>query len=145
MSILFSRQCEYALQAIFFLALKPRGEMTSIRELTDKLEIPYHFVAKILQDLTKKKLLISHKGPSGGFSLAKAAKDITIFQIVDAIDGDSFMKDCIFGFPDCGSDNPCAAHENWGKIRNDIQKLLVSKNIYEMASSMQKPQYNGVH
>jgi len=60
MSIIFSRQCEYALQAVLYLALKPQDELTSIRELTKKLEIPYHFVAKILQDLTKKGLLISH-------------------------------------------------------------------------------------
>lgn len=144
MSILFSRQCEYALQAIFYLALKPHGEMTAIREMTDKLEIPYHFVAKILQDLTRKKLLLSHKGPSGGFSLAKPAKNITIFQIVEAIDGDGFMKNCIFGFPDCGSDNTCAAHEQWGKIREDIYKMLSSKSIHEMVDSMHKPQYNGV-
>ncbi|MDI6767125.1 MAG: Rrf2 family transcriptional regulator [Bacteroidota bacterium] len=144
MSILFSRQCEYALQAIFYLALKPHGELTSIRDITDKLEIPYHFVAKILQDLTRKKLLRSHKGPSGGFSLGKSAKDITIFQIVEAIDGDGFLKNCLFGFPKCDSDNPCSVHEQWEKIREDINKMLTSKSIYEMTNSMKKLQYNGI-
>jgi len=51
MSVLFSRQCEYALQAAMYLALKPEGVMTSIRELTRRINIPYHFLAKILQSL----------------------------------------------------------------------------------------------
>lgn len=67
MSLIFSRQCEYALQAVLYLALRPEGEMTSIKEMTDKLGIPYHFLAKILQDLSKKGLLSSLKGPTGGF------------------------------------------------------------------------------
>lgn len=56
MSIFFSKQCEYALQSVLYLALKPPGEMTSIRDLAANLGIPYHFVAKILQDLTYKGL-----------------------------------------------------------------------------------------
>ncbi len=87
MSLIFSRQCEYALQAVLYLALKPSGEMTSIKELTRALGIPYHFLGKILQDLTRKGLLASHKGPTGGFALDMPAKDITLFHVVDAVDG----------------------------------------------------------
>lgn len=141
MSIFFSRQCEYALQAVLYLALKPRDEMTSIRELTTKLKMPYHFLAKILQNLTHKGFLNSYKGPKGGFSLKKSANDITIYNIIGAIDGDSFKHNCILGFPDCGGDIPCSVHEQWEKIREDINKMLISKNITEMASEMKKPQY----
>jgi len=141
MSIIFSRQCEYGLQAVLYLALKPRGEMTSIRELTDKLEIPYHFVAKILQDLTRKGLLVSHKGPAGGFCLGLPAKDITLYRIVEAIDGTAFLKNCVFGFPECSEDKGCAVHNQWGTIRESIKKMLISKNILEMAAETKKPQY----
>jgi len=141
MSIIFSRQCEYALQAVLYLALKPQDELTSIRELTKKLEIPYHFVAKILQDLTKKGLLISHKGPSGGFGLKKSADEITILQIVEAIDGLSFMNNCVLGFPECSNDTPCAVHKQWGEIREVIHQMLASKSILEMAEDTKKPQY----
>jgi Rrf2 family transcriptional regulator, iron-sulfur cluster assembly transcription factor len=141
MSIIFSRQCEYGLQAVLFLALKPRGEMTSIRELTDKLEIPYHFVAKILQDLTRKGLLVSHKGPSGGFSLGLPSEEITLYHIVEAIDGSSFLEKCVFGFPDCDEHKGCAVHNQWATIRDGIKQMLVSKNILEMASVTNKPQY----
>jgi Rrf2 family iron-sulfur cluster assembly transcriptional regulator len=142
MSILFSRQCEYGLQAVLYLALKPQGEMTSIKELTKQLEIPYHFVAKILQDLSRKGLLVSLKGPAGGFSLAKLAKDITLFQIVDAIDGDAFMHNCVLGFPQCTGKNPCAVHEKWVVLRDELYSMLVSKNVAEMAAETKKPQFH---
>src|SRR5512139_3726202 len=98
MSVFFSRQCEYALQAVLFLALKTGGEMTSIKELTKRLGIPQHFLGKILQDLTRKGLLISLKGPTGGFGLAMPAKEITLYHIVEAVDGGDFLTTCVLGF-----------------------------------------------
>ena len=141
MSILFSRQCEYALQAVMYLALKPEGERTSIKELTRKINIPYHFLAKILQDLTYKGLLMSQKGPTGGFALGKPAKDITLFQIVEAIDGTDVTSKCVLGFPECSGKNPCAVHEKWTLLRDEIRLMLVGKNITQMAKDMKKPEY----
>jgi Rrf2 family protein len=124
-----------------YLALKPEGERTSIKELTRKINIPYHFLAKILQDLTYKGLLISQKGPTGGFALAKPAKDITLFQIVEAIDGTDVTSKCVLGFPECSGKNPCAVHEKWTGLRDEIHVMLVDKNITQMAREMKKPEY----
>jgi Rrf2 family protein len=124
-----------------YLALKPEGERTSIKELTRKINIPYHFLAKILQDLTYKGLLISQKGPTGGFALAKPAKDITLFQIVEAIDGTDVTSKCVLGFPECSGKNPCAVHEKWTGLRDEIHVMLVGKNITQMAREMKKPEY----
>lgn len=141
MSVLFSRQCEYAIQGILYLALKPEGEMTSIKELTERLDIPYHFLAKILQRLAVTGLLTSSKGPSGGFALGRPAKNITLFDIVEAIDGTEFMEKCVLGFPECSGKNPCSVHPKWGGLRDEIYQMLVSKNIAEMAREMKKPEY----
>ena len=141
MSVLFSKQCEYALQAVTYLALKRDGEMTSIRELTKKLGIPYHFLGKILQDLTYKGLLVSQRGPTGGFRLGMPAKEITLFHIIEAIDGVAFMNNCVLGFPECSGKNPCAVHDKWGNIRETIYSMLVNKNISQIAREMRKPEY----
>ncbi len=141
MSVIFSRQCEYALQAVLYLALKQDGQMTSIKELTKKLGIPYHFLAKILQDLTYKKLLVSQKGPTGGFRLGMPAKDITLFHIIEAVDGIDFTNKCVLGFPECSSKNPCSVHENWAGLRDNIYGMLVNKNIGQVAQEMKKPEY----
>ena len=141
MSIIFSRQCEYALQAVSYLALQTAGKKTSIRALSRKLKIPYHFLAKILQNLAYKKLLVSQKGPSGGFALALSPDRITLFHIVEAIDGIDFSKKCVMGFSECSGKSPCAVHKHWAKMREGIYSMLVSENIAEMVKAMKKPAY----
>lgn len=141
MGLIFSRQCEYALQALLYLALKPNGQMTSIKELTKRLDIPYHFLAKILQDLAHRGLLISLKGPTGGFALAMPAQDITLFHVVEAVDGIGFTNTCVLGFKECSGKNPCAVHGTWGGIRENVYEMLVSKSIGQMAREMKKPEY----
>ena len=115
--------------------------MTSIKELSKKLDIPYHFLGKIMQDLAYKGLLISQKGPSGGFALAMPAKDITFFHIVEAIDGLAFSKSCVLGFSECSGKNPCAVHERWASLREGIYTMLISKNIGQLARDMKKAEY----
>jgi Rrf2 family transcriptional regulator, iron-sulfur cluster assembly transcription factor len=141
MSLIFSRQCEYALQAVLYLALKPPGEMTPIKELTKKLRIPYHFLAKILQRLTREGLLDSLKGPSGGFTLGMPARDITLFHIIEAIDGVDFTRNCVLGFPECSARNPCAVHEKWAGLREGIYDMLVGRNVAQLAGEMRKREY----
>lgn len=138
MSILFSRQCEYALQAVSYLSLKPKNQMTSIKELNKKLKIPYHFLGKILQNLAHKGLLKSQKGPLGGFALAISANEITLFHIVEAIDGTDLMERCVMGFSDCSGKGDCALHSKWGKIRQNIYYMLTSASIGETAKKMKK-------
>jgi Rrf2 family transcriptional regulator, iron-sulfur cluster assembly transcription factor len=141
MSLIFSRQCEYALQAVLFLALAKDGDRVPIKDLTRKLNIPYHFLGKIMQDLTRKGLLISEKGPRGGFALSKPATEITLFHIVDAIDGTTFIKSCVMGFPECSGKHPCAVHNDWDRLRSGIYSMLANKSIEELAHGMHKPGY----
>jgi len=141
MSIIFSRQCEYALQAVVYLALRGDGEKTSIRDLTKRLDIPYHFLAKILQDLSRKGLLSSVKGPGGGFSLGMPARDITLFHVVEAIDGVDLTQKCVMGFAECSGKHPCSVHSTWSTLRDGIYGMLVGKNIEQLAAEMKQPGY----
>jgi Rrf2 family protein len=142
MSLLFSRRCELALQAVLFVAQRRDGRLTSIKELTTALGIPYHFVAKILQDLSQKGLLLSHKGPKGGFALGMRAEDITLFQIIEAIDGTGFTRNCVLGFQECNDRNRCALHEKWAACRDGVYEMLVGKSVQELSADMRKPGYD---
>ena len=142
MSILFSRQCEYALRAVLYLAVWPPQELVPIKEVAKVLRIPTPFLAKIFQDLSRKKILSSRKGPRGGFRLGLPAKDITLFHIVEAIDGVAFMHNCIMGFPKCSNNKPCPVHTQWGANRESIYQMLVKKNIDQLVKDIQvKPEY----
>ncbi len=141
MSIFFSRQCEYAIQSVIYIALKKNGELTTVKEVAGKLNIPFHFTGKIFQHLSHKDVLTSTKGVSGGYALAKHPDEITLLDIVVAIDGIDFRTKCLLGFPNCGGNTTCAAHDKWSVLREELYELLVSKNLTQLASDMKKPGY----
>jgi DNA-binding IscR family transcriptional regulator len=70
------------------------------------------------------------------------AQDITLFHIVEAIDGTDFTKMCVLGFSECSSKSPCAVHDKWFGLREEIYSMLISKSIGIMAQDMNKPEYN---
>ena len=141
MSLIFSRQCEYALQAVLYIALKGPGEWASIKEITNRLKVPAHFLAKTLQDLTRKKILVSLRGPTGGFAFARSPKDIKLLEIVRAIDGNDLLEKCVMGFPECSPNNPCSVHERWVDLRDGLDRMLATKSLVELTREMRRPEY----
>lgn len=130
--MLVSRSCEYGMQAVLYLAEQRVGTYTLIRDIANEKKIPFHFLGKILQNLSKNGILVSYKGPSGGFTLAKPLHEITLLQVVEAIDGLDFMNKCVIGLPQCSDEHPCSLHEPWKKIRANITEMLVGKSLAEL-------------
>ena len=131
--MLLSRACEYAIQAVLYLAKHHGKRYVSIKEIAEKNDISFHFLGKILQILTQRGILVSSKGAKGGVQLAKNPDEITLSEIVEAIDGLEFLTTkCIIGTPGCNSDFPCALHEQWGPIRNQIYNMFANKNIAQL-------------
>ncbi|HEX6982613.1 MAG TPA: Rrf2 family transcriptional regulator [Balneolaceae bacterium] len=131
--MLLSKSCEYGLRATLYLASTEAGKFTSIREISDKLDISYHFLTKILQQLTAEGLLESFKGPNGGVRLAKPGKEIQLLEIVEAIDGNELFTECVLGLPGCGMKKPCAMHDKWMNHREGIKEMLESTTLSELA------------
>ncbi len=129
MTVIFSKKCEYGLQAVLYLSTLEEGAMASADEISRKLEIPKEFVSKILQSLTAKKLVSSRKGNSGGFFLGKPASKIKLIEIVEAIDGLALFNNCVLGFPECSPDNPCPVHNKWGKLRESAYRMLTDETL----------------
>lgn len=136
MSLIFSRQCEYALQAVLYMSAQPEKKYTNIIEMSNRLGIPMPFLGKTLQLLVQKKILQSQKGPKGGFKLAKVADEIALFHVVDAIDGTEFLTSCVLGFPECSSKNPCPMHSEWGTLRDRVYQMLANKTIADISKEI---------
>ncbi len=141
MSVFFSKECEYAIQSVMYLAQKPYGELSSIKEISGRLKIPSAFLAKIFQKLSRKKILRSVKGVSGGFGLAKSADKMKLYDIVDSIDGAEALSSCFLGFKDCGENAPCPMHSDWKKMREQLRLTLTTKSIYELTKNLHKKGY----
>ncbi len=129
MTVIFSKKCEYGLQAVLYLATLDKNNVASAEEISKRLKIPREFVSKILQNLTYKKIIKSKKGNSGGFYLAVPSTEIRLIDIVNAIDGLEMFDKCILGFPECSPDHPCPVHNKWGKLRTEAYEMLSSETI----------------
>lgn len=129
MSVVFSRSCEYALQAVMYIAMQPPRQMVLLKDIAEKVNIPKHFLGKILQKLAKAGLLDSQKGPNGGFSLIDSPNQITALMIVEAIDGTELMNHCVAGFPKCDREHPCPFHDEWYPIRESIKSMLERETV----------------
>lgn len=131
--MLLSKSCVYGLRASLLLASKEESDYTSIKILSEELDISFHFLTKILQQLTAADLLESHKGPKGGVRLSKSGKEIALLDIVIAIDGPDLLTECALGLPGCGVEKPCPIHEKWADTRDNIREMLESTNLVDLA------------
>jgi Rrf2 family transcriptional regulator, iron-sulfur cluster assembly transcription factor len=129
MTVIFSKKCEYGLQAVLFLAARSPQEVIPVEEIAGKLNIPKEFVSKILQSLTESGIILSKKGKSGGFALAKDPRMIRLIDIVSAIDGLSMFNSCVLGFPNCNPDRPCPLHDKWGELRTRAYDMLTDETL----------------
>jgi Rrf2 family iron-sulfur cluster assembly transcriptional regulator len=129
MTVIFSKKCEYGLQAVLYLAAHQNNGVISADDIAGKLNIPKEFVSKILQSLTNSGIVVSKKGKSGGFSLARDSKKIKLIDIVAAIDGLEMFDNCVLGFPNCSPKNPCPLHDKWGELRTRAYKMLNDETI----------------
>ena len=127
---MFSASCHYGLQAMFYIASHSTEEKNiSLSEIASDKDIPQHFLSKILQLLVKHKLLVSMKGPHGGFRLKRAPEDITLIEIVKAIDGLDIFDQCGIGFRECDEEDPCPIHGDYSKIRDHVRELFETKTL----------------
>ena len=132
---MFSKTCDYAIKATIFIAKKSLAKKrTNIKEIAKGIDSPLAFSAKILQQLTKNKIVQSTKGPNGGFEIEKERlKTIMLSRIVDIFDGNELYKGCGLGLHQCNEHYPCPLHEKFVIIRNDLRNMLESTNLYELA------------
>ncbi|MDX1640658.1 MAG: Rrf2 family transcriptional regulator [Balneolaceae bacterium] len=130
--MLLSKSCVYGLRASLYLASKKNEEYIPIRIMSDKLEISFHFLTKILQQLTAEEILESFKGPNGGVRLKKPGTEIPLMDIVLAIDGPQLLTECALGLPGCGTKNPCPLHDKWAETRDSIRGMLEDTTLKEL-------------
>ncbi|MCW5983097.1 MAG: Rrf2 family transcriptional regulator [Bryobacteraceae bacterium] len=136
--MIYSRSAEYAIRAFVYLADVPDGKYAMVKNIAEESEIPTHFLAKILQQLARKGFLRSSKGPTGGFSLRKTPGDISLLELVDAIDGLAEYERCPSGMTECNDEAQCGMHESWKELRSRIIGYLEETSIADVALSLQQ-------
>ena len=135
--MIYSRSTQYAIQAFVNLAQVPEGKYAMVKNIAAQESIPAHFLAKILQQLARKGLLRSSKGPTGGFCLRASPKDISIIQLVEALDGLTDYQRCVSGLAECNDDAPCGMHDSWKTLRSSIMDYLEQTTIADLVTALE--------
>jgi len=140
--MIFSRSCEYAIRAMIFVAQKSNEESrVGIKEIATGTGTPEHFMAKIMQELSRKRLIHSIKGPHGGFFMDQEDLKTSIAEIVLAIDGNAVYSDCVLGLKSCSEVNPCPVHYEYKDVKTKLIAMLEKNTIGDFKMKLDSGQY----
>ncbi|RLD09699.1 Rrf2 family transcriptional regulator [candidate division KSB1 bacterium] len=130
----FRKTTEYAIRVMTFLA-ENAGERFPVSNLNKRLNIPYKYLGRLMNQLAQKDLVQVAQGKYGGYMIEPSRlADIFLYQIVDAVEGLGDYDRCILGFPECSDEHPCALHHLWVKQREAIKKMLYTTSLADLVN-----------
>lgn len=138
---MLSNTCKYAVRALIYLGkYYEEGTKIGIKKISSDLTIPTPFLGKILQNLVRQKVLVSTKGPNGGFGLAKNTINISLYDIVKVVDGEDFFKVCLIGQHQCANQEngeiPCPVHSRFSPIRAQMVQFYKETTLAGILGDM---------
>ncbi|MBN1535986.1 MAG: Rrf2 family transcriptional regulator [Anaerolineales bacterium] len=134
-----TRQADYAVRAVAFLARMGSDCRAATSQIADEQKIPPSFLAKIVSQLSVAGLLQTSRGARGGVSLARSPEEITLLEVVEAIDGPIFLNECVCDAGLCSFSDECPIHPIWCKAQanliNQLRETTFAKAIEDKAAS----------
>lgn len=128
-----SKSGEYGLRALMYMVThQEESEFVSIRVVSEKLDISFHFLTKILQILTQKGFLHSYRGPNGGIAFQIPPEKILLSDLIRALEGDDFFDKCLLGLPGCGERKPCPMHDFWKTIKAALKEEFETTSLADL-------------
>ncbi|KAA3608854.1 MAG: Rrf2 family transcriptional regulator [Calditrichaeota bacterium] len=138
---MLSKSCEYAIRSVLCVASHQHSypdKSIGIKQISDSLQIPVHFLGKVMQNLTRQQILQSAKGKNGGFFLTPKQLDTPIMRIVEVVDSSLYFNRCGLGLEKCSDEHPCALHNDFAVFRDGFAKALRTHTISSMTIAHQK-------
>jgi Rrf2 family protein len=135
---MFSKACEYGIRAVLFIAKQSQKDLRpNISEIAKAVDSPEPFTAKVCQQLARAGIILSKKGPNGGFYLEKDST-LKLADIVSEIDGDKIFTGCGLGLRECSSEHPCPVHDQFMGVRNGLKQMCENTFVMELASNLEE-------
>jgi Rrf2 family protein len=130
--VLLSHTSTYAVGAAIHLAEQEDDTPVSVGRIAAALGVPRNYLSKILHQLARDGVLVSQRGPRGGFRLATAPEDTRISDIIDAVEPLWIDRRCLLGRPECNDDDPCLAHHRWQPLAGRIVDFLNETTLADL-------------
>ena len=129
---MLSQTSEHALRAVLYLARQPDDTSVPADVIAEALGAPPKYLAKTLNVLAKQGILRSMRGPTGGFRLAVRADALTLARVVEPFDDSRNSGMCLLGGRPCDARTPCAAHDHWTAIAEQVWAPLQKSTVAEL-------------
>lgn len=127
----FTKRADYGLMAVHYIAAHDDEGAVSAKRIADEFGIPRALLAKILQRLAKQRLIVSQNGPKGGYALARRPRELTVGQVVRALEGPINIVSCLED-SDCPQMERCNLRRPVQKIQAAISQLLDTMSLAEL-------------
>lgn len=128
-----TRKGEYAIRGIIYLAQQPPGKVSLISEIAEATGAPQTFLAKIFQSFAKLGIVNSFRGTGGGFTIGRAPSNITLREVVEAVEGPIIPNRCLMDGNECELGKGCKVHPVWRTVQTQVTQILDSVTIAELA------------
>lgn len=138
-----TRAADYAVRVMVHLASLPPGTRLQKNALVELSEAPESFLSKVLQRMVAQGLLTSRRGGGGGFELARPAEDVSVLNVVEAIDGPIHLNLCVPGASGCERSLACAVHPVWVEARTALVNVLSKATMARLARRRKTAQEPG--
>ncbi len=128
-----TREGDYGIRSVLYLARQPFKKVSFVNEISEEYKIPRSFLAKILQKLVKAKIVRSYRGVKGGFSLVKHPREISVLDVIEAIEGKLQVNLCIDDKKKCSFSRHCPVHSVWNAVQGKVAETLGKANFEDLA------------
>ncbi len=126
---------EYALRAAAYLALGDNDVRLGTAEIAEATSVPEHYLQKVMRRLVVAGICDSMKGHNGGFRLRRPPEEITLLDVLLAVDFNPIAHRCMFGFESCGEENPCPLHHAWSNMRDSFLNHATGTTLADIRES----------
>lgn len=134
-----TRAADYAIRGITYMSMQPAGAVVVIPEIAREMGVPVGFLARIFQSLSRAGLVISHRGKKGGYSLTRKPAELTLKDVIEAVEGNISLNICLDGYNDCERMSYCPTRVHL----QDIQRVLVENlEKYDFATLAREEKAN---
>lgn len=131
--MILSKSFSYALRSVLYMgALQEDKKIIQLQEIAEQLDVPRHFLGKVMKRLAKKGIIDSTKGHAGGYALNESTLKASVMDIVNLIEGEELFSSCVIGFKKCNENNPCPLHFQFAKTKNQMLNIFNDTRIGDL-------------
>jgi Rrf2 family transcriptional regulator, iron-sulfur cluster assembly transcription factor len=129
---MFSNSTKYAIRAIVHMLNDKGNEKNTVVDMAAELSIPRPYLSKVLQQLSKSRIISSTKGRGGGFYLSEENLYRPLIDVIICIEGHNVFNKCILGLQECSDSDPCILHHHFNSFKMSIEKSICEQSIKDL-------------